>query len=246
MSFSWYEASTVSAFSVLKNSDINVNLLAIEQAFIDQNAQIIANGSIAVAASGSRRYGIDLSNAQAGTNLVVTMPASSAVGDPPITIELLGTNVQVGGSAASVVTIGLNGDALYGGAAEGCPFLATVGDSVSLVKVNNVFWIYNDFNLLPFVLSGGALYPTLSAVHPLYHLESAFLDTSGGALALNIAPINFAGGQAFITKTSGASALTVGTAGEFYNGVAGPLVLAAGVRYSLTCIAANAFFYTLA
>ncbi len=249
MSFAgFYTPTKVAAFGTPKNSDINANLNAIQAAFNAQNAWIYATSGLNVPSSGSQNIAVDLTNVNPGNNVVINLPASPAVGDPPIRIVVIAAAPLSNQNASSALING-NGNAIYGIVSGfACPALVNAGDEITFQYIGGATgWIYLSYNVSPLASTLAQPWHNVAgggSTSNLFHRAELNITTTG-TTAVNILGINSPGLSAAITRNGGIFTIGVGSGAQTYNGTPGTFVInTTGTRYLFTCIGVNAFSVT--
>lgn len=255
MAFSWYTPTLVQKFGNVKNTDINANLNAIQTAFNAQNSWTLVSGSYAVPTTGNRNVLVDLSTLQSNY-MIVTLPPNPAVGDPPVSVCVVGTGVTNGvildtsvflATSDSNKIVGISG----GAGAPGLPFLTNPGDCVILSFIGGAQgWAVVGGNLNAYANQAGGQLQEYGVANPyIFSGLNIVADLTGypALRPLVVIPLGINGQQcSFTIGVLGTSlGVAIGDAGQTFNGVAGPLNLSTAlVRSLFTRTAANTFIVT--
>jgi hypothetical protein len=258
MSVELYTPQKVQPFGTVKNSDVNMNLALIQDAFNAMSAFTPTQSATAIGADKVRNILVDLSSVATAGYMTVTLPDSPTVGDPPVTVAVVesGYSALVNGLSSVIVTTA-DGNTIMGvtpaGSYDGLPFLTNAGDSIKFVFIGGPYgWVIQEANL--------SVYATPTAIATLqqwdssnlhcFHGLDSVIDTSAITnTTLSLAGINAPGLSCSFTIANGAGpqAILTSSGSQTFNGTTGVFTIPASpvdVRYRFTCISTNHFAVT--
>lgn len=237
----FYTPTKANPFVQVKNTDINVNLIAIQNAFNALTQLQQTSSSFSFGDSGSRSVAIDLRSASASSFYVtVNLPISPNVDDPPVTISISNEGARTPGVLASAALIQTaDGNLVMGvdptASPLGAPYLSNSGDTISLLFVGgSIGWLISDYKAGAFVNNVGADTTGWNALSLLVGTVGLFpgldclIDTSGFVgVASSPLVLGVTGCSASITKANaGGNNINVGTFAQTFNGGVGPFIIA--------------------
>jgi hypothetical protein len=250
-----YTPQLVQPYAPVKNSDVNANLLLIQQAFNAISQYDYAAGSYSFG-NANRNVLMDLSSTSPGSWLTVTLPENPTIGDPAVKVTVATSGFSSTAQAqASVVVVTKDGTNIMGvpttPSLNGLPFLTNAGDDLSFLFIGGSYgWIIAQSLVTSYVTPPGTL--TMQSWDPNYlhcfHGLDTVVDTTNITnLQINLEGINRGGLSASFVIAPGLAPqnLVTSSGAQFFNGVAGAFLINAttskNIRYRFTCLDVDNF-----
>jgi len=231
--------SGVQIFGVVDPDALNANFNSIAAAFNAESALTGETASVQLTAT-LRNVLVDVSAASANTTVIVTLPDSPSVNDPPCVVAMKADGTAI--PTNCIVTTGTDGNFINGITPDNVnhtnqPGLYCAGDQIEFVFVGGrIGW------LAIATLGTPALAGAWTGSGALPWQDQTALIT-GAAANFSVEALQAIGVSASVINNSG-GAITGGDATSTFNGTAGPYSLADATRATITNIGTRAFVVT--